>query len=364
MTTVTFPCRQCGAKLEFAPGAQALACPYCGATNAVPQAAPEAAAAAVQELDLQAWLARAAGDAPQLERQTVKCPRCGAETQLGDGVVADRCAFCAGPLIAGAAYAKRAIRPAAIVPFAVAEADARARFRAWLGGLWFAPNALRRAARAESGLRGCYLPFWTFDAATHTPYTGERGVHFQEVERYVENGQVRTRTRTRVEWYPAAGAVDLAFDDWLERATGALPPAQLDALRPWRLGALKPYRDEFVAGFVVLAYAIPLGDAFASARAGMEREIERAVRADIGGDEQRVFRMAPSYRDVRFKHVLLPVWMSSYGYGGRTWRFLVNGQTGEVQGERPYSAWKIAGALALVLAALALVLWLASNALS
>jgi hypothetical protein len=56
--------------------------------------------------------------------------------------------------------------------------------------------------------------------------------------------------------------------------------------------------------------------------------------------------------DVTFKHVLLPVWMAAYKFQDRSFRFVVNGQTGKVQGERPWSKWKIAFAilLALVLA--------------
>jgi len=45
---------------------------------------------------------------------------------------------------------------------------------------------------------------------------------------------------------------------------------------------------------------------------------------------------------VTFKHVLLPVWLAAYKYRGETYRFVVNGRTGRVQGERPYSKGKIA----------------------
>ncbi len=48
-----------------------------------------------------------------------------------------------------------------------------------------------------------------------------------------------------------------------------------------------------------------------------------------------------TYEDETFKHILLPVWMAAYKYAGKSYRFLVNGQTGEVQGERPWSVWKI-----------------------
>jgi len=79
----------------------------------------------------------------------------------------------------------------------------------------------------------------------------------------------------------------------------------------------------------------------------MDRMILRDVKYDIGGDDQRVSNVQTDIRDVTFKHVLLPVWLAAYKYRGRTFRFVVNGRTGRVQGERPYSAWKITFAVIL-----------------
>jgi hypothetical protein len=65
--------------------------------------------------------------------------------------------------------------------------------------------------------------------------------------------------------------------------------------------------------------------------------------------------MAPQYLDIAFKHILLPIWLSSYRYADKTYRFVVNGQTGSVQGERPWSAWKIAGAVLAAIVVLVVV---------
>jgi hypothetical protein len=78
-----------------------------------------------------------------------------------------------------------------------------------------------------------------------------------------------------------------------------------------------------------------------------ERDPRQDVRRDIGGDEQRVHDIDTDWSDETFKHILLPVWMAAYKYNGKSYRFLVNGQTGEVQGERPWSIWKIAFAVIL-----------------
>jgi hypothetical protein len=69
--------------------------------------------------------------------------------------------------------------------------------------------------------------------------------------------------------------------------------------------------------------------------------IHQTICSDIGGDHQRVHSQDTDYFNVTFKHALLPVWISAYRYAGKTYRFLVNARTGEVQGERPYSWIKI-----------------------
>ena len=71
------------------------------------------------------------------------------------------------------------------------------------------------------------------------------------------------------------------------------------------------------------------------------------MKFDIGGDRQRIHDIRHPVNDVTFKHILLPVWLAAYKYRGRTFRFVVNGRTGRVQGERPYSALKITIAVIL-----------------
>jgi hypothetical protein len=90
----------------------------------------------------------------------------------------------------------------------------------------------------------------------------------------------------------------------------------------------------------------------------MARVIEGDVRRDIGGDEQQISAIDTRHSDETFKHILLPIWTAAYKYNGKSYRFVVNGQTGEVQGERPYSWWKIGFAVlaVVVVAGVALVL--------
>ena len=70
-------------------------------------------------------------------------------------------------------------------------------------------------------------------------------------------------------------------------------------------------------------------------------------------DEARVHDLQTKYTKVTYKHVLLPLWSSVFGYKGKTYNYIVNGETGKVSGNRPYSAAKIAAAvIAVIIAAI------------
>jgi hypothetical protein len=249
---------------------------------------------------------------------------------------------------------RRVIKPQGVLPFALTEDAARDALTKWLGRLWFAPSNLLEFTRKGRAMAGIYTPFWTFDAATSTRYSGARGEHYYETRTVTVNVNGRSEQRAeqvqRTRWYPASGRVARNFDDVITMASASLPRRLGQDLTPWDLNQLQPYNPDFLAGFQAEAYTIPLAGGWQSAQDIMAGIIEGDIRRDIGGDTQRIDTVQTAYANETFKHILLPVWTAAYKYNGRSFRFLVNGQTGEVQGERPYSIWKIAFAAVFVAA--------------
>lgn len=360
--THRFPCPQCGADLRFAPGEGRLVCDHCG--HAEPAGSLSRAAAPIAEIELR----RAAGAAlPAAETELVRfshCPNCGAVVEFDPAVHAGECPFCATPVVADTG-ARRLIKPQGLIPFALTEAEARKAMSAWLGSLWFAPSGLAAYARRGRTLQGVYVPYWTFDARTRTRYRGRRGTIYHETRRvHVTDAQGRRRSENRrvakIRWTPVAGEVARDFDDVLVLASQALPGGHAEALEPWDLAALVPYSPEYLAGFRAEAYTVDVEQGLGRARVIMDRMIERDVRFAIGGDRQQIEAMQTAVSDVTFKHVLLPVWTAAYRYRGRSFRFVVNGQTGRVTGERPWSAIKIAVAALLAVVGAVALAWLAA----
>lgn len=343
-----FECPQCGAGMAFDPGRCALACASCGYVRLLPPATPDAQARALEEQDYHEALRRLAAHEPTLQARVVDCPSCGAQTRFDGHVVGDLCAFCASPLLVGQAHVERLIQAQALLPFALDRQAAQQVFARWVGSRWFAPNALKRSVSRADGVRGVYLPWWTYDARTVTTYRGERGVQGPVSDnRQGSSAAGAQDRRTVTDWSPAAGAVQLAFDDILVVGSPSIPAHLARVLDDWNLAALRPPEPDLMAGFTVEVYRQGLEAGFGEARGRMDGAIDAAIRRDIGGDQQRIHGRSTVFDDIRFKHLLLPVWIGSYRFGGKPYRVVVNGQSGEVEGDRPYSWVKIGLALLL-----------------
>ena len=328
-------CKNCGAKLSFAPGTQHLKCEYCGAMNEIEISKEE-----IKENDFLEFLDKGIDTAPKEVVNTLKCDACGAETTFEPNVVSEACAFCGNNLVVKNATSHDIIQPKSLLPFKVDNKESIALFQKWLADLWWAPNALKKYARQKK-ISGMYIPYWTYDSDTTSDYTGQRGDNYQETETYEEDGETKTRIVTRTRWTYVSGRVWENFDDVLILASHSLPKKYIEKLEPWDLESLVPYDGKFLSGFKTESYQVDLKDGFEEAKDKMEVVIRGKIKNDIGGDHQRISSLSTYYDDITFKHILLPVWISAYRYNDKVYRFMVNGRTGEVQGERPYSVIKI-----------------------
>ncbi|MBK5925915.1 zinc ribbon domain-containing protein [Rhodobaculum claviforme] len=353
-----YPCDQCGAVLRFAPGQTRLICAHCGHAQDIPAADLPARQRALGEIDLRAALAdHLSPDAMEVTR-VLSCPACGAQVEFDPAIHASACPFCGTPVVTDTG-AHRHIKPQAVVPFHLTEAQAKDAMARWLRGLWFAPGGLAARARKGRRLDGLYVPYWTFDAATASRYHGQRGdAYFVTRQVRGPDGKTRTQQVRQIRWTSVRGRVTRVFDDLPVMASHSLPRRLADGLRPWDMAALVPYRPDFLAGFRAEGYTVDLPEGWRIARAEMDAVIAGDVRRAIGGDEQRIGSIDTATSAETFKHVLLPIWMAAYRYRGRSFRFIVNAQTGRVQGERPWSVWKIAAAVLGAAAALGLLAYL------
>ncbi len=352
-----FPCDNCGAKLTWDPGADALSCEYCGTVREVLR---EDRTIVERALEDAGSAARGLG----VEVRVSSCRNCGAKISFETTSTAECCPYCGSASVLAQEANRNALRPESLVPLDVGREEVQADFRRWIKGLWFRPNTLKKTERFEAV--GIYVPFWTFDCRVHSDWSAQAGHYYHVTETYTTrvNGrrQTRTRRKRKIRWVPAWGSRDDAFDDLLIHASRSLSARVLGRLGGFDTDALVPYEPEYLAGWRAEEYQVDLEEGWKLGRAEVEATQRSRCASDVPGDTHRNLHVQNQITDVRWKHVLLPIWSLQYAFRGKTYTVLINGQSGRIAGEAPFSWWKIAGlVLAIGLVVLIALLVVVAN---
>ncbi len=346
-----FPCPSCGGHLAFDPDTQMLKCDYCDNKLAIDQVQNE-----IHEYDF------SSAEDPAFqnwghEKKVIHCESCGAQTVINATDAAQFCAFCGSSHISDHDESA-GIRPESLIPFKLTKNKAETLFVQWIGKKWFAPRDLRTNYKSN-GIQGIYIPCWTYDANSSSIYTAEGGTYYYVAvhDTVHENGKSRTvaRQERRIRWWDTSGTYLSSFNDLVVNASSQTDGNLMIKLEPFRMEELVPYKPEMLAGFLAEKYSVSLQDGWSEAAKRFEPSIREGIITQIGADEVRNLQIQTAYEEIKFKHILLPFWISAYRYKSKSYKFMVNGQTGEVQGYAPVSFWKVAGVVVLALVIISMV---------
>jgi DNA-directed RNA polymerase subunit RPC12/RpoP len=325
-----------------------MKCPYCGTENEIPKDFAQIEEHKIEDLPVMpAYTVKGFG----VQQRSYKCDSCGAVQSIDPKLIAIKCAFCGSGAILETPSNPKVVRPNALVPFAINSAVSKQKYLDWLKKLWFRPGDLKRTA-AQAGVSGVYAPFFTFDAQAESNWSGWQGTYYYTTETYttVVDGKPQTRTRQvqHTSWSHHSGHHSQFYNDILVNASSGLPEDILKKIYPYHLNGLIGYSTEFLAGFSAEEYTRNPASLWMNARQVVASSERSACSRELNGDTQRGLSVNTQIFDPKWKHILLPVYVSSYLYRGKRYNFLVNGQTGEVQGEAPLSWAKIGGLIAAV----------------
>lgn len=210
---------------------------------------------------------------------------------------------------------KIAVRPESIKPQA----------REWLGKGWFHPGQLATSAIVDQ-LEGMYLSFWTFDATVDARWKAQVG--YPRQRRYYDQHDKTWKTRTEIEWRWEEGRVAFHVDDLLVSASSRASSIILERIYPFDLNELVEYKPEFLAGWLAQAYDVGLDQAWKHGKAAIREQARQACYADIPTSNIRNFSMAADFSNESWRYVLLPVYLTAYRFENKTYKVMVNGQTG------------------------------------
>lgn len=343
-----FTCPACGAEANWNPAKQALLCPFCGVESPA-TLQTRAASTVIVEHDLAEALKAVPDSARgwQAAKTSVRCQSCQAISVFDPDQIGRRCDFCGSTALVPYEQVEDPFRPESLLPLKVAEDRARELIRTWYGHQWLAPNNFNAKALTDT-VKGIYLPYWTFDANADARWTADAGHYY-----YVREGN---RQVQKVNWTPASGALSHAFDDELVCASVGVDGAKLRRIEPFPTDALVPFDPGYLAGWTVERYQIDLVAAAARSREQMNTELRALCAKQVPGDTYRNLEVEATFTDQRFKQILAPVWLMTYGYRAKSYQVVVNGVTGTVAGARPWSWVKVS--LVVLALLLCFLFWL------
>jgi hypothetical protein len=288
------------------------------------------------------------------------CPSCGAQLVVEPALRTTRCPYCAAPSVVERPPTPGIPEPVFALGFALTQTAAREHVARWLKSRNpFTRSGIRTAQPGE--VRGVYVPAYLYSVLAQTRFRASIGENYQETETYTttENGKTVTRTRTvtRTEWRSLGGELAGYVADVLVTASTGLRNEELEALEPFDLRGLARYTPALVAGWVAEEPSLTPAQCLTQARKEAEDLVGERLGRFMPGDSHRELEHESRLEWEALDVCLLPVWVLAvrYAEGEPPLRVLVNGQTGEVVGKAPLSAWKVTAAVVAVLVLLALV---------
>ncbi|MEO1640716.1 MAG: hypothetical protein AAFU41_15855 [Pseudomonadota bacterium] len=319
-------CTACGGQCTYAPDAQALRCLSCATVHPI-------------EVDPDADPAREFHYAPEMPHteQTVvehirthQCETCGGEVIFTGPVLSERCAYCDGPVVLKERDAS--YQTMGVIPFHMAEDDAQVLALDWVKRRLAAPNDLADVV-AKGRVAGIYVPFWTFDSEEFVNYT------------------VRYRVKRGKRWYnrSTTGQLNTSFNDMLAPASHHITPLIRDGiLHEFDPRELRPYMPEYLAGFPAERHHQSVTEGLAANDADKRLLLRNQIKRHSRKRNISSISFKTHTSGIRYRRILLPVWILHYACGGKAKKVVVCGLHGRTFGERPFSTPKLAGYAAAI----------------
>ena len=348
------PCPNCSSELNYDADKHALKCLHCGAVFPIAKSNE-----VIEENSIAIFNNAANISIPAVTTVTYKCSKCGQETQAAADIAFFECRNCGNNVLNPQAYNTRTITPTGIIPFQLSKQEAIDIFKNWIGKGFWNDSSLKELSLTDK-LEGHYIPFFTFDCQTDNYWEGYAGSYYYETIRTRDaNGKEITQTVQRTRWYWRTGSFEQFFDDVLVCGNNRIPQEQINKIYPFNLQQLDVFDPDYLLGWQAKAYDKDLNETYNVAKGFIDERIHLEAARQLADDTYKDLRVQSQYTNETFKQVILPVWICQYLFKGKTYQFIINGQTGAISGNKPLSASKIA--IAIIIGIVIIILLYAAS---
>lgn len=360
MSTATIKCPNCGGGLQFDPSSQKSVCEYCLSEFTSLELAKISEAIEQKEARQQEQAARkesTAADSASESRESDEsahlqgyvCNSCGAEVVTDETTSATFCYYCHNPVLLTGRLSGD-FRPTRIIPFTFDREKATASFLKWARSKRFVPKEFYSRSQLEK-ITGMYIPYWMADLHADVDYAGtgtNKRVWRVGNTEYTEN---------KVFQIERQGTIDV--DHIHEVAIRKIDKGLINSISPYDETKAQPFSMTYLSGFFAEKYDIEKHEVQPAIESRAHQYASNLIQEAIGAyDKVDLERSQLDLSIKQWDYALLPAWVLTYLYKGKTYIYAVNGQTGKSYGELPVDTAKLSlssGLIALIILVLAVL---------
>ncbi len=324
MTIKIYKCPSCGAGIHFKPELQKFKCDFC-----LSEYTEEEIDDIYTEKDEKEELYHDNIDSRQLS--SYECNSCGAKIVTDDTTTATFCYYCHNPVI----ISDRLIgnfQPNKLIPFSVDKNKAKQNFLDWAQNKRFVPNDFYSNSQLEK-ITGIYLPYWWADCEVDIDYIGEA--------RNIRVWRSGDREFTETKKYQIVRKGQINIENVGEVAFTKIDDTLLNGIAPYNENEIIDFSMAYLSGFFAEQYDMEKEDIIPKVEDRVGKYSKSLIDETISG-----FNLVNDIRNNskvnynKWSYTLLPTWILTYLYKGRTFVYAVNGQTGKSFGELPFNKQK------------------------
>ncbi len=309
-----FRCENCGGVMEFEPKTQRMRCPHCGTEKDI------------QDMKI---------DDVNFSHQDFKvfhCSSCGAELLTDENTTSTFCSYCGNAtLIESRVTGENA--PTYIIPFKYRKGDAIDAFRDWCKKGVLTPNIFKNSTTVEK-VSGIYVPFWLFDVDGDLQASGEcTKVRYSSDEEY---------NYIHTSYYHVHRDINASFVKIPADASVKMDDDIMDKLEPFYYDDLQEFNMAYLSGYLSEKYNMNFDALMPRVRQRAEEYMETFLSRELAMYDGKSVHSQKRIRLNNAVYVVLPVWILNYRYQGKNYTFAMNGQTGSIVADLPWSKKKAA----------------------
>lgn len=237
-----------------------------------------------------------------------------------------------------------------MIPFTIDKDKAQETFLTWVADKKFVPKSFYSSSQLGK-ITGMYLPYWWADCKVDVDYSSEA----ESLRIWKENNQEYTETKK----YKIIRKGKININNVEELAFTKIDENLLNGIAPYNEETAITFSMPYLSGFFAEQYDIGKDEV----NTKIENQIKSYTKILINDTMPDNFSIRDEVNNSNIiskemNYTLLPAWILTYFYEGKTYVFAINGQTGKSFGELPVDYKKIYGVSAVIFIITLLVLLL------